>query len=79
MRALARTDPGRLPASAPPTILRVLDAAAESEVPLSLTRWDLGFLRGLYASRANLNATAQRGEIVRAVDAEVRRLDGTEN
>jgi hypothetical protein len=79
MRALARTDPGRLPASAPPTILRVLDAPADSEVPVSLTRWDLGFLRGLYASRANLNAAAQRGEIVRAVDAEVRRLDGTEN
>lgn len=63
MRALARTDPGRLPAASPATILTVLEAPMGSELPVTLTRWDLGFLRGLYAGRANLNATAQRGEI----------------
>jgi hypothetical protein len=76
MRALARTDPHALPASSPPTILKVLEAPAESEVPTTLTRWDLGFLRGLYASQANLHAGAQRGEIRRSVGAELQRPDG---
>ena len=75
MRALARTDPGRLDASAPPTILGVLDAPAGSEVPLSMTRWDLGFLRGLYTAQGNLYATAQRGQIVRSVEAELQQPD----
>ena len=76
MRALARADPHRLTASSPATILRVLEAPMGSELPVTLTRWDLGFLRGLYASRDNLYATAQRGEIRRGVAAE---LDGPEN
>lgn len=75
MRALAETDPSRLPASTPATILTVLEAPMGSELPVTLTRWDLGFLRGLYASTANLNATAQRGEIREGVREA---LDGAE-
>lgn len=63
MRALAGADPHRLTASSPSTILAVLEAPMGSELPVTLTRWDLGFLRGLYAGRDNLFATAQRGEI----------------
>jgi hypothetical protein len=78
MRALARTDPSQLPALAP-SILRVVEAPADSEVPLTLTSWDLGFLRGLYASRARGYATAQRGEIGQALDAELRRAETAGN
>lgn len=74
MRALARTEPHRLTAASPPSILSVLEAPMGSEIPLTLTRWDLGFLRGLNASTPNLRTAQQRGEIRRRVAAE---LDGT--
>lgn len=74
MRALARTDPHQLPPGSPRTILSVLEAAPDAEVPASITRWDLGFLRGLYASTANLRTPQQRGEIRERVATE---LDGT--
>lgn len=63
MRAFARTDPARLPDPAPPTILKVLEAPMGSAVPLTLTAWDLAFLKGLYAASDNLFAAAQRSEI----------------
>lgn len=76
MRALAATDPHRLAGTAQPSILSVLEAAPDSVVPTTLTRWDLGFLRGLYASRPNLFAGAQRSEIGRSVGAELQRGEG---
>lgn len=79
MRALARTDPRQLTAASPRTILSVLEAAPDAEVPTTLTRWDLGFLRGLYASTANLRATQQRGEIQRSVAAELDGREGARN
>jgi hypothetical protein len=77
MRALGRVDPHRLTGASPSTILRVLEAPMGSELPGSLTRWDLGFLRGLYGSQANLYAPAHRGEISRRVAAELRPEDET--
>lgn len=71
MRLLAKLDPARLPASSPPTILKVLEAPMGSEVPITLTQWDLGLLRGLYASSPNLNASNQRSQIVQQVAQEV--------
>ncbi len=76
MRAFARIDPARIDASAPSTILRVLDAAADSEVPITLTQWDFGFLKGLYSSPNNLYAPSQRSEIGRAMEQEMERSDG---
>lgn len=63
MRTFARADPARLGRPAPDTILTVLDAPMGAEVPVTLTSWDLGFLRGLYGSRGDLYAPSQRGEI----------------
>jgi hypothetical protein len=63
MRAFARTDPERLPASSPATILKILEAPMGSEVPLSLTPWDLSFLKALYAGTGKLFAASQRSEI----------------
>lgn len=71
MRAYARVDPTRLAATQAPTILTVLEAPMGSAVPLTLTRWDLGFLRGLYESPPNLTAAADRSAIRRTVEDEL--------
>ena len=70
MRALASLDPSALAADAP-SILRAIDAPADAEVPLSLTAWDYGFLRGLYKTQTNLYATQQRSVIAREVEKKV--------
>lgn len=71
MRALARIDPERVDAAAPASILRILDAAADSEVPLTLTEWDFSFLKGLYSMPNNLYAPSQRTEIGRVMEQEL--------
>jgi hypothetical protein len=63
MRLFAHIDPARLPAGSPPTILTVLDAPLGSDVPVTLTKWDAGFLRGLYASGFNRRVATQRDQI----------------
>ncbi|MFL6856737.1 MAG: hypothetical protein ACJ8EB_02385 [Allosphingosinicella sp.] len=63
MRTFAKTDPARLPAEGPPTILKVLDAPIGTAVPPTLTEWDLGFLRALYASSNKVYAASQRSEM----------------
>jgi hypothetical protein len=63
MRAFARTEPQRLSGSTAPTILSVLEAPMGSEVPITLTQWDLSFLRALYSSSQNLLANQERGEL----------------
>lgn len=70
MRALASLDPSVLSPDSP-SILRAIDAPADAQVPLSLTAWDYGFLRGLYRTNANLYATQHRSEIAREVEKKV--------
>jgi hypothetical protein len=67
MRLFAHLDPARLPAPAPPTILTALDAPLGSQVPMTLTRWDAGFLKGLYATRLYARPNSQRADIAREV------------
>jgi len=67
MRLLARIDPNRLPPGAPPTILTALEAGEGNQVPVTLTRWDAGFLKGLYATSINRKTAAQRSEIAGTV------------
>lgn len=67
MRAFARTDPARLDKSAAPTILNVLETPMGSAVPITITQWDLAFLKSLYASAENQRAARQRGEMKRIV------------
>ncbi len=71
MRAFARTDPARLPELSPATILKVLDTSMGSEVPITLTRWDFGFLRGLYSSSTSLYAPSQHSEIRKTIRDEL--------
>ena len=63
MRAFTRADPARLKQPEIPTILRILDTPAGSAIPLTLTRWDLAYLRGYNAARADRFAPQQRAEI----------------
>jgi hypothetical protein len=67
MRGFANTDPRRLAKSGAPTILAALEAPMDSQVPLSLTQWDLAFLKSLYASNADRTASRQRGEMKQIV------------
>lgn len=76
MRGLARIDPMRIDTAAPSTILRILDASSDSEVPVTLTQWDFAFLKGLYSSPDNLYAPSQRSEIERAMNQEFDRAGG---
>jgi len=71
MRAFTGSEPSRLGNSGAPTILRILEAPMGSEVPVTLTHWDLGFLRGFYASPRNLNTAAQRSAIRQSVVTEI--------
>lgn len=70
MRALASIDSANLLADAP-SILRAIDAPASAEVPLSLTAWDYGFLRGLYKTNSNFYANQHRSEIAREIEKKV--------
>jgi len=63
MRLLAKTDPSRLEKSTAPSILRILSAPMDSEVPISLTQWDFGFLKSLYGSMEGRYASQQRSEM----------------
>jgi hypothetical protein len=72
MRAFARGDPSRLPGSAP-TILKVLEAPMGAEVPITLTSWDLAFLRSLYSGTPNTTAAAQRTSIRKGVEGRLRK------
>lgn len=65
MRAFARTDPARLKDLEIPTILTALDTPVGEEVPVTLTQWDLSYLKALYATPINQLAAQQRGDIRR--------------
>lgn len=78
MRAFARTDPQQLKKSTAPTILNILDAPMDSSVPITMTDWDLGFLKALYASNENSYANRQRGEIRSQLREGLRRNPGEE-
>ncbi len=65
MRVFAKTRPSRLERSGAPTILNVIDSPMDASVPITLTQWDLGFLRALYGSAENQYATRQRHQMRR--------------
>jgi len=70
MRGLAELDPAKLPADSP-SILRLIGAPDDAEVPLSLTAWDYGFLKGLYDATDNLFIGAQRSAIAKEMKKQV--------
>jgi hypothetical protein len=74
MRTFARTDPRRLPETAP-SILRALEAPMGSEVPITMTPWDLAFLKSFYAAPRNLSAASQRSQIGGRLQGELERAE----
>jgi hypothetical protein len=73
MRLLARTDPAQLPPAPPPTILTVIDAPPGTAVPVTLTSWDFGLLRGLNLAAPTLTVGAQRARIASEINQELDR------
>lgn len=69
MRAFARTEPSRL--NGQWSILNVIDAPMDSAVPITLTEWDLAFLKSLYGSSADRLAKQQRGEMKRLMEKDL--------
>ena len=63
MRAFADTEPRRAAASGAPTILTILHKGDEQLVPVTLTQWDLGYLKSLYATSNAYYANYQRGDM----------------
>jgi hypothetical protein len=63
VRTFTGADPARLPNRGLPTILAIIDAPMNSEVPITLTGWDLAFLQSFYHSETSIRAPGQRGEI----------------
>jgi hypothetical protein len=63
LRAFTQSDPARLDKVAAPTILKVFDAPEGTAVPITMTQWDLAYLRSLYGSAEGRYVGAQRGEM----------------
>lgn len=79
MRLLGKFDPTRLPVNAPTTILTVLTTPMGNSVSNTMTQWDLGLLRGLYAVTPNLNPTSQRSQIAGQVTQDLKAADAARN
>ena len=73
MRTFVHTEPKKVRAPASETILKVLDAPMGTIVPLSLTSWDLTFLKAYYASGTQSYANVQRSEIAQRMKRELDR------
>lgn len=63
MRLYSKTDPRRLSQSGVSTILTIIDTPMHVAVPLTLTRWDMAFLKSLYATDGLRFATIDRAAI----------------
>jgi hypothetical protein len=71
MRLFAKLDPAHLPSPPPATILTILEAPRDSALPITLTHWDFGVLRGLYSGSSNQLVVTQRASIARQVRKEL--------
>lgn len=65
MRTLARTDPTAALAQPLPTILSLFEPGRGEAAPLSVTHWDLGFLKALYGTRSAASARDQQKAMTR--------------
>jgi hypothetical protein len=73
MRAFVRTDPAKLRTATSDTILSAIDAPMGTPVPLTLTAWDLSFLKAYYSSGLNSYAGSQRSEMRRSMKRDMER------
>ena len=73
MRSFVGSDPRKVRASSSDTILKALDAPLGTAVPLSLTSFDLSFLKAFYASGTQSYAGVQRSDIAWRMNRELNR------
>ena len=73
MRTFASTDPERIVRTGAPTILGVLAQPDDKPLPVTLTYWDLAFLKSLYATDNAYYARYQRGDMERVIQEELER------
>jgi hypothetical protein len=67
MRTFVHTDPALIKGSSTQTILTLLDTPMGQPVPLTVTTWDLSFLKSFYSSHLNSFAEYQRSEMARSM------------
>lgn len=70
IRALTGADPATLRDGAP-TVLEALEAPFGQSVPVTMTQWDLAYLRGYYDARRNLSTAAQRSAIAKKMTGDL--------
>jgi hypothetical protein len=73
MRTFAATDPERIVRTGAPTILGVLAQPDDKALPMTLTYWDLAFLKSLYATDNAYYARYQRSDMERVIQEELER------
>jgi hypothetical protein len=73
IRALTGADPEKLANSGAPTILHVLEVPMGGETPITMTKWDLAFLKGFYDVRRNMHPNAQRSAISDSVTESIQK------
>jgi len=76
IRALTGADPQRLQNAGSPTILHVLEIPMGGVAPITMTQWDLAFLRGFYDVRRNLSTGAQRSAIAKSMNEDIHQPHG---
>ena len=75
MRIYGKTKPERLAKSSAPTILTIIDAPDDAYVPVTMTSWDLAFLKSLYAVDPMQYSSRQRARIKNDVREALDRKD----
>jgi hypothetical protein len=63
MRLFTQSDPEEIKTLSSPTILKLLDTPMGGSAPITLTAWDMSFLKGLYSSEGRQYANRQRSQI----------------
>ncbi len=63
MRLFTQSKPEEIKTLSSPTILKLLDTPIGGSAPITLTAWDLSFLKGLYSSEGRQYANRQRSQI----------------
>jgi hypothetical protein len=80
LRTFAQTDPARAAKAGRPTILTLMeDRSAGRGSPLSLTQWDLSFLKSLYATSNTDIDAVQRASMKQAFKRDLRRKTKTQD
>jgi hypothetical protein len=75
MRIFTRVDPEELERTRAPTILKLLDTPFGGAAPITLTEWDMSFLKGLYSSDSRKFANRQRNEIRKSVRRDLNKVE----